>query len=80
MSEEQGNSVFRPIESAEFERRDHHRTYYPAPSGRSSYLIQCPFCGVTIEARAWSLAGAGKRCECGALHHWYGTDKAKEGC
>ena len=29
--------------------------------------IACPFCGCTVEAVLWSLAGSGKRCECRAL-------------
>lgn len=29
--------------------------------------IVCPFCGCTVEAVLWSLAGSGKRCECRAL-------------
>lgn len=41
--------------------------YYSRPSGRSAYLIRCPFCQVDTECRSWSLAGSGKRCECGAV-------------
>jgi hypothetical protein len=59
------------------EFRLHERTYYPAPAGRTYYLIVCPFCGCSIEVRAWSLGGSGKRCECGALHSWYGTHKKR---
>ena len=39
----------------------------PRPAGRSTISIECPFCGCSTEARTWSLAGSGKRCECGAL-------------
>ena len=28
--------------------------------------IRCPFCDTVTEAYVWSLAGSGKRCECGA--------------
>lgn len=35
------------------------------------YGIRCPFCDVTTEAYVWSLAGSGKRCECGAVHHYH---------
>lgn len=28
---------------------------------------ECPFCHATTRAAAWSLAGTGKRCRCGAL-------------
>lgn len=55
------------------EHRLHEREYHPAPAGRSTYVVTCPFCDTDTEARAWSLAGSGKRCECGALHSWYGT-------
>ena len=53
--------------------RLHERDYHPAPEGRSYYVVTCPFCGCDVEARAWSLAGSGKRCECGAVHTWYGS-------
>ena len=39
------------------------------PAGRSTVDIECPYCGVVTQARTWSLAGAGKRCDCGAVHH-----------
>lgn len=59
------------------ETRLHDRTYHPRPAGRSFYVVTCPFCDCETEARAWSLAGSGKRCggDCGAIHHWYGTTK-----
>ena len=57
------------------ESRLHERTYNPAPTGRSTYTITCPFCDCKVEVRAWSLAGGGKRCECSAIHTWYGTEK-----
>jgi len=28
--------------------------------------LRCPFCDTVTEAYVWSLAGSGKRCECGA--------------
>lgn len=34
--------------------------------GKSSFLLECPFCHAVVEAFCWSLAGGGKRCECGA--------------
>ena len=37
-------------------------------NGKSSAELRCPFCGVVTEVRLWSLAGSGKRCECGAVH------------
>ena len=41
--------------------------------GMSSRVIECPFCGCYTEARLWSLAGSGKRCDCGATFDWQGT-------
>lgn len=55
------------------EFRLHERAYQPAAAGRSFYTVECPFCGVAVQARAWSLAGSGKRCECGAVHTWKGS-------
>ena len=40
-------------------------------SGRSTVIITCPFCDVRTEAYLWSLAGSGKRCDCGAVHHYH---------
>ena len=41
--------------------------------GMSTRVVECPFCGCHTEARLWSLAGSGKRCDCGALFGWMGT-------
>jgi len=60
------------------ESRIHERVYLPAAAGKSVYLITCPFCGIQIEARAWSLAGGGKRCECGAMHGFLRNVTTKE--
>lgn len=35
--------------------------------GRTQVRADCPFCHQTVDAYLWSLAGGGKRCECGAL-------------
>ena len=70
--------AYRPLDHPTIERRNYESTYFPAAAGKSYYLIWCPFCGAKAEARSWSLAGGGKRCECGAKHHWYGSDKEKE--
>jgi hypothetical protein len=45
-------------------------TVYQASSehGRSTVLIECPFCRVETEAYIWSLNGSGKNCVCGARH------------
>lgn len=39
------------------------------PAGRSTVTLRCPHCDTVTEARLWSLAGAGKRCECGATFY-----------
>ena len=39
-------------------------------NGRSTIWITCPFCGTETECFLWSLAGSGKRCTCGAKHHY----------
>jgi hypothetical protein len=58
-----------------------HATFarYERP-GRTSVVIQCPFCGVTVVAYVWSLAGSGKRCPgCGALHTSGGQTLRRQG-
>lgn len=47
--------------------------------GKSTITIQCPFCGSESVAYLWSLAGSGKRCECGALHDYFGYTTPKKG-
>lgn len=41
------------------------------PAGRSTVSVRCPFCDCVTEARLWSLAGSGKRCDCGAVLRRY---------
>ena len=41
------------------------------PAGRSTVTVRCPYCGCETEARLWSIAGSGKRCECGAVLRRY---------
>ena len=41
--------------------------------GRSTMVIQCPFCKNDITVYLWSFAGCGKRCDCGARLDVYGT-------
>jgi hypothetical protein len=41
--------------------------------GRSRVWLRCPFCKATVQAYLWSLAGGGKRCDCGALAGSGGT-------
>ena len=40
---------------------------YNSEHGRSTAVIRCPFCQRKITVYIWSLAGSGKRCDCGAL-------------
>jgi hypothetical protein len=42
-------------------------SYHPRPSGKSYYIIRCPFCKADMKAFAWSIRGGGKRCDCGAM-------------
>ena len=35
---------------------------YASRIGRSSIIIDCPFCRTDVETFVWSLAGGGKRC------------------
>lgn len=39
--------------------------------------IRCPWCDTVTEAYVWSLAGSGKRCECGAKFTWHGQTAEK---
>lgn len=39
------------------------------PAGRSTVTVCCPYCDCETEARLWSLAGSGKKCECGAIFY-----------
>ena len=50
------------------EWRDHHdyRTH-GGRSGRVLVEVTCPFCGRPVLAYAWSMAGTGKKCHCGAV-------------
>lgn len=46
------------------------RTYHAV--GRTSHLIECPWCGERFVAYLWSMAGSGKNCPCcKALHVWH---------
>lgn len=43
--------------------------------GRSSTTVECPFCRAAVVTYTWSLAGGGKRCDCGAKLDAYGMAK-----
>lgn len=69
-----GRGLVRWLDDAEkTERRQHELRHGRSAMGRSTVIITCPFCHADIEAYAWSLAGSGKRCTCGALHGPHGT-------
>ena len=38
-----------------------------AGNDRPRHDIDCPFCDTTVTAYDWSIAGGGKRCDCGAM-------------
>lgn len=41
--------------------------------GKTRVMLTCPFCKYELWAYLWSLAGGGKRCQCGALCGGSGT-------
>ncbi len=51
------------------ERREYTFTNGRSEMGRSIIYIDCPFCGSTVRAYLWSIAGVGKKCYCGAIHY-----------
>lgn len=53
-----------------FEVRQHSAgSYQGFRDGRTTIRIICPFCNAKILAYLWSLAGCGKRCDCGVIHY-----------
>lgn len=46
-------------------------------SGRTTVTLRCPFCECHTEVSVWSLAGSGKRCECGAKFSGKGIGMAE---
>lgn len=60
------------------EEIEYTRSPGPSTMGRSIVYITCGFCGKTVTAYLWSLAGGGKKCPCGALHNAYGTSTRKK--
>lgn len=36
-------------------------------ASQKAIWFDCPFCGIEVKARVWSLCGRGKRCGCDAL-------------
>ncbi len=41
--------------------------YMGQENGRSYFYAECPFCESDVRCFPWSMAGCGKRCDCGAL-------------
>ena len=37
------------------------------PNGKSTYKVECPFCGYEFEMQVWSTLTTGKKCLCGAV-------------
>jgi hypothetical protein len=58
--------------------KEHRILWRLNEAGRSRIGIECPFCKARVVAYVWSLAGSGKRCECGALHLSGGCTKGKK--
>ncbi len=48
------------------------RTGLKPPSSNYS-VIRCPFCQTEVRAYWWSIAGGGKKCDCGAKHDQWGN-------
>ena len=47
-------------------------------SGQTIDGCRCPFCESIVEAYRWSLAGSGKRCECGAGFHFHPRESTRK--
>jgi Zn finger protein HypA/HybF involved in hydrogenase expression len=46
--------------------------------GKSTCVIECPYCGTEVTAYIWSLSGSGKRCpKCKAIHTGMGVTAKK---
>ena len=56
------------------DHRIHRTSSGTRQNGRSTQWVLCPYCGTWTECYIWSLAGRGKRCACGALHHWLNNE------
>ena len=67
--------------TADRRSRAFKRYNYCGEHGRSSFLVDCPFCDMKgLRVYAWSLAGSGKKCpKCGAIFTQFGAHPKKEG-
>jgi hypothetical protein len=61
------------IHKPECESREYQRGPTYSAVGRSFFYITCPFCSDKVKTFLWSIAGGGKRCDCGAYLSYYGT-------
>lgn len=63
----------------ELSERPKANYYMSMPNGRSYIKVPCPFCGIILKAYVWSMAGCGKRCDCGAIiGNWITSKKVKD--
>lgn len=46
-----------------------------AEFAKTTYDVDCPFCGQTYSVYIWSFYGSGKKCECGAKLYPGGAKK-----
>jgi hypothetical protein len=66
------------IATGRCEARSHDRSgEYSMPAGKTYFYITCPFCFDRSKVYAWSMAGRGKRCPCGAMHDGLGRTHRK---
>lgn len=49
------------------ESREYTITATQVGPGRRAMVVRCPWCDRRLTVFGWSLAGTGKRCDCGAL-------------
>lgn len=67
------------MDEKEYEEKPHTRVAVSNRAwGGSMVVVECPFCGDWTKAYVWSMAGVGKKCECGALHLWHGSMSRRE--
>ena len=64
--------VHDPKQANRIDRRGFSYSRKIVQMGKTRIWITCPFCKGTVEAYLWSLAGGGKRCDCGALFGSFG--------
>ena len=61
------------------EQMQHNKWFGLSKHGKSTALIECPYCKTEVTAYIWSLHGTGKKCpECGAIHNGFGLTRSKD--